>query len=165
MQEGDRSYILSCCITSVIPSWGTGVPLSRLECLGKKRQEKATKTTQGCKNGSLSNRRLKSEQKIRSLCFSRLSWNCRHKPSDLSMGDNKWGWPILFAVGFTRRPLKALCGGIWLMAHLGWCLCCSLTHLLPGLPLRCSGSKPDTPSQKKRERGSCGSAGTSVAWP
>jgi len=30
MQEGDRSYMLSRCITSVMPSWGTGVPLSRL---------------------------------------------------------------------------------------------------------------------------------------
>lgn len=51
MQAGDRSYILSGCIMSVIPSWGTGVPLSRLECLGKERQEEATKITQGCKNG------------------------------------------------------------------------------------------------------------------
>lgn len=40
MQERDSSYVLSCCITSVIPSWGAGVPLSRLVFGENKRQEK-----------------------------------------------------------------------------------------------------------------------------
>lgn len=39
-QERDSSYMLSCCITSVIPSWGAGVPLSRLVFGENKRQEK-----------------------------------------------------------------------------------------------------------------------------
>lgn len=66
MQDGDRSYILSGCITSVIPSWGAGVPLSRLKCLGKERQKKKyLKLLKAVRMESLSNESFKLGQKIR----------------------------------------------------------------------------------------------------
>lgn len=56
--------------------------------------------------------------------------------------------------------------GLWhRQLHLGWCMCYSLTHLLLGLPLCCSWSKLDTPSREKKEDGSCGWSGSSMAWP
>lgn len=58
-------------------------------------------------------------------------------PWEITSEEGQFCLPLGLLGGPSRHRVGA--SGLWhRQLHLGWCLCCSLTHLLLGLPLRCS---------------------------